>query len=410
MEVKPGYRQTEVGVIPEDWDVSALGGLIDLLTGFPFPSKGYSQSGIRLLRGSNVKRNRTDWSDDLTQYWPEVAGDIRRYLLRSGDIVVAMDGSLVGRSFTVLKNDDVPALLLQRVARIRSEMASQAYLKEWICSQYFTEHCDAVKTTTAIPHISPTDINNFRIPLPPTQAEQEAIAGALSDADALIESLEQLVAKKRQIKHGAMQELLTGQKRLPGFTGEWETKRLGELGTYFSGGTPNTSVPEYYGGEIPWITSSDCNAGRITSVAGRITPAGVASSATKWIKAGTVLMALYGATAGVVAVSEIDATINQAVLAIVLHHPVPEFMFQKLGMMKEWIIATYTQGGQPNLSGAIVKSIELKLPHPTEQQAIAAILSDMDAGIAAMEVKLAKARLVKQGMMQELLTGRIRLK
>ena len=86
-----------------------------------------------------------------------------------------------------------------------------------------------MKTTTAIPHISPADINSFKIPTPPTRAEQEAIAGALSDADALIESLEQLVAKKRQIKHGAMQELLTGQKRLPGFTGEWERKRFGEV-------------------------------------------------------------------------------------------------------------------------------------------------------------------------------------
>ena len=139
-----------------------------------------------------------------------------------------MDGSLVGRSFAPLGEADVPALLLQRVARIRSNAVAQAYLKAWICSQRFTEHCDTVKTATAIPHISPADIRSFKIAIPPTEAEQEAIARALSDADALIESLEQLVAKKRQIKQGAMQELLTGKRRLPGFRGEWAVKRFGE--------------------------------------------------------------------------------------------------------------------------------------------------------------------------------------
>jgi type I restriction enzyme, S subunit len=124
MEVKSGYKQTEVGVIPVDWHCNEVGGFVDLLTGFPFPSSGYSQSGVRLLRGSNVKRGCTDWSDDLTAYWPTVTPDIRRYSLKAGDIVVAMDGSLVGRSFASLSNADVPALLLQRVARIRSGAVS----------------------------------------------------------------------------------------------------------------------------------------------------------------------------------------------------------------------------------------------------------------------------------------------
>jgi type I restriction enzyme, S subunit len=92
-------------------------------------------------------------------------------------------------------------------------------------------HCDAVKTTTAIPHISPADIKSFELAIPPTKAEQEAIAETLSDADDLIESLEHLLAKKRQLKQGAMQELLTGKKRLPGFAGVWRTKRLGNTAT-----------------------------------------------------------------------------------------------------------------------------------------------------------------------------------
>jgi type I restriction enzyme S subunit len=125
-----------------------------------------------------------------------------------------MDGSLVGRSFAQLSENDLPAVLLQRVARLRSKSISQNYLKEWICSKFFTEHCDAVKTVTAIPHISPSDINNFKILKPSTEDEQSVIALTLSDMEAEIQYLQQRLNKTRQIKQGMMQELLTGKTRL----------------------------------------------------------------------------------------------------------------------------------------------------------------------------------------------------
>ena len=213
-DISPAYKQTEVGLIPEDWDSILIGASIDLLTGHPFPSSGYSKSGIRLLRGSNVKRGITDWSSEATQYWPSVTSDILRYVLNNGDIVIAMDGSLVGKSFAVLSDEDLPSLLLQRVARIRSNAIDQKFLKTWICSPQFTEHCDAVKTVTAIPHISPADIRSFRIALPPTRAEQEAIATILYDMDSEITTLEARRDKTRALKQGMMQELLSGRIRL----------------------------------------------------------------------------------------------------------------------------------------------------------------------------------------------------
>jgi type I restriction enzyme S subunit len=213
----PGYKRTEVGVIPEDWEVCFVGDVCDLLTGFPFPSSKYSESGVRLLRGSNVKRNCTDWSEEITQYWPEITSSITQYELKIGDIVISMDGSLVGRSFAQLCESDLPAVLLQRVARLRSETISQSYLKEWICSRFFTEHCDSVKTVTAIPHISPQDIRSFKLLIPTSKEEQTAIANALSDVDALISELEKLIAKKQAIKTATMQQLLTGRTRLPQF-------------------------------------------------------------------------------------------------------------------------------------------------------------------------------------------------
>lgn len=211
---KKGTKQSELGEIPEDWEVAFVGDECSLLSGFPFPSRKYSDSGIRLLRGSNVKRNCTDWSDEITQYWPEITSSVSQYELMSGDIVISMDGSLVGRSFAQLRETDLPALLLQRVARLRSERASQSYLKEWICSKFFTEYCDSVKTVTAIPHISPLDIRSFKFLLPPSKAEQTAIATILSDMDEELQALEQRLSKTRQIKQGMMQELLTGKTRL----------------------------------------------------------------------------------------------------------------------------------------------------------------------------------------------------
>lgn len=206
--------QTRLPGFSGKWEVKAVGDKIDLLTGFPFPSNSYSKGGVRLLRGSNVKRGETDWTDEITQCWPEITQDICRYELQSGDLVIAMDGSLVGRSFARLSKADLPALLLQRVARIRSKSIDVGYLAQFIGSDLFIKYCDSVKTVTAIPHISAEDIRRFSIPIPPTINEQTAIATALSDMDAELAALEQRRDKTRALKQGMMQELLTGRIRL----------------------------------------------------------------------------------------------------------------------------------------------------------------------------------------------------
>src|SRR5690242_13971035 len=96
IDASAGYR---TGVIPTGWKLVRLGEAVDLLTGFPFPSVGYSPNGVRLLRGSNVKRGHLDWQDEITKYWPRVTPDVSLYELQEGDLVIAMDGALVGRSF-----------------------------------------------------------------------------------------------------------------------------------------------------------------------------------------------------------------------------------------------------------------------------------------------------------------------
>jgi type I restriction enzyme S subunit len=200
-----------------------------------------------------------------------------------------------------------------------------------------------------------------------------------------------------------MQQLLSPKEN-------WEVKKLGEVCESFSGGTPNTARDDFYGGNINYIASGDLNQKRINSVEGRITALGLSNSSAKIAPKNSLLIAMYGATAGVVALNQIEGAINQAILAVIpFRNYNVEFLFYFFDLNKEWIIITYTQGGQPNLSGGILKNIEIPFPTLPEQTRIATILSDMDAEISALENELAKSRQIKNGMMQELLTGRRRI-
>jgi len=211
--IKQGCMQ-ELLRVKEGWEEKTLGEISDILTGFPFQSEGYSKSGTRLLRGSNIKRGKTDWNEDICQYWQKITPELFKYQLNKGDVVIAMDGSLVGKSFAQLSDIDLPAILLQRVARIRSTIVDINYLKELICSDMFTVYCDSVKTASAIPHISPSDIYNYKIYYPLQKTEQIHIATILSDMDAEIAGLEDKLSKYKMVKQGMMQELLTGRIRL----------------------------------------------------------------------------------------------------------------------------------------------------------------------------------------------------
>lgn len=191
---------------------------------------------------------------------------------------------------------------------------------------------------------------------------------------------------------------------------DWVLYRIGDVSISYSGGTPNTSIPEYYKGNINWITSSELNKGRIRETEGYISLSGLNNSSAKVVENGTFLLAMYGATAGVSAVSEISGAINQAILAITSEKVGAEYLFQYFSLFKEKIINTYTQGGQPNLSGHIIRSIRIPLPPTlTEQKAIAAALYDVDDLITRLDKLIEKKKAIKQGAMQGLLSGKIRL-
>ena len=288
-----------------------------------------------------------------------------------------------------------------------------SYLAAFVKSDWFVKHADSVKTVTAIPHISPADIRSFTIPIPSSIHEQRAIATALSDVDALLAKIDLLITKKRDLKQAAMQQLLTGQTRLPGFDRKWEMKCIREFTDCTSGGTPSTSNANYWGGSIRWMSSGELNLKLVAEVEGRITAEGLRNSSTKMIPERCVLIGLagQGKTRGTVAMNLVELCTNQSIAAILPNQTfVPEYLYYNLDARYDELRGLSTgDGGRGGLNLTIIRALSVPFPTLAEQTAIAAVLSDMDAELAALEARRDKTRALKQGMMQALLTGRIRL-
>ena len=235
----------------------------------------------------------------------------------------------------------------------------------------------------------------------------------LSDVDELLDALDRLIAKKRDLKQAAMQQLLTGQTRLPGFHADWGTKRIGDFTDCISGGTPSTRLDEYWNGPILWMSSGELNLKRVYDVEGRITKVGLNNSSAQMIPAKCVLVGLagQGKTRGTVAMNYVELCTNQSIAAILPNTCfAPEYLYQNLDSRYEELReASSGAGGRGGLNLTIIRNFQVPFPPLPEQTAIAAVLSDIDAELAVLEERLTKTRALKQGMMQELLTGRTRL-
>ena len=419
MEVKPAYKQIEVGVLPKDWTVKTL------------DSIAFVTSGKRLPLGNSLTEHETPHPyvrvtdmrpgtvalEDIMYVPVDVFPAIRHYRIFKDDIFISVAGTLGVVGKIPLELDG--ANLTENADRITNISCSQNYLLHVLMSSPIQTKIDLSQTVGAQPKLALGRIRKFDIPLPPTLAEQEAIAEALSDADAFIESLEQLLTKKRQIKQGAIQELLTGKKRLPGFSGEWKMKRLGDECNLITKGTTPTSLGRNF-------ISQGINFVKVESLTGdgAILPGMLAAIdeethhllTRSQLRQDDILFSIAGALGrtAIIESSLLPANTNQA-LAIIRLKPQSclhrSFILRYLSgpQILTHITAINVQAAQANLSLEDIRSFEVPAPSAAEQSAIATILSDIDTEIVALEAKLSKARQLKQGMMQELLTGRIRL-
>ena len=298
------------------------------------------------------------------------------------------------------------------VIRSKSNLSDPGFLFAHLFGHVVNKQISKILAGSNYPAINTNDVRMIEIPCPPSIEEQRAIAEALSDVDGLIQSLEALIAKKQAIKQAAMQQLLTGKTRLPGFSGAWERRRLGELADIKNGATPSTQIGAYWNGPIPWCIPTDITAtpGKYLLAAERsITEAGLASCAASLLPVGALLLCSR-ATIGEIKIATSPVCTNQGFKSLVCKDNVfNEFLYYLLLTLKPQMIERATGSTFLEIGKRDVASIELSVPTYAEQRAIAAILSDMDAEIAALERRRDKTCAIKQGMMQQLLTGQVRL-
>lgn len=416
MVARIGYKLTEVGEIPEDWEIVQLDDIAKVTSGKRLPS-GFSVTKYETphpyIRVSDMQPGNV--STENIMYVPiNAAEHIKQYRIYKGDLFISVAGTLgiVGKIPPELNG----ANLTENADRITEIRCDKSFLLYILLSPHTQSVIDSIRTVGAQPKLALGRIRKFDIPLPPTEKEQIAIATALSDADALIEALEQSIAKKRHIKQGAMQELLTGKRRLPGFAGEWHILKISDIGTLKGGSTFPVSYQGGSSGEYPFFKVSDMNSVENSTVM-RQAKNYISESERRSISAilfpeKSIVFAKIGAAIFLERKHILmqSSCIDNNMTAIILDNTKADykFFYQYLQNIKLGQFVSTT--ALPSLSNTVLSVIEMKLPPTLEEQtAIAAVLSDMDDEITALEAKLAKARQIKIGMMQELLTGRIRL-
>lgn len=248
----------------------------------------------------------------------------------------------------------------------------------------------------------------------PLLKEQKRIAEILSTQDKAIELQARKIEELKRFKKGCLEKMFprkgqkVPEKRFPGFTGDWEQRKLGGVTTSYSGGTPTVGVKEYYDGQIPFIRSAEINS---ESTELFISEKGLNVSSARLVSKGDILYALYGATSGEVGRARLEGAINQAILAIKpMDNYDAEYLSQWLRKSKQNIVETYLQGGQGNLSGAIVKELIVDFPSYNEQQIIGQYFANLDRLITLHQRKLDEMKKQKKALMQLLLTGIVRVR
>ena len=216
----------------DPWEQRKLGDVADLLTGYPFESRHFTDTGIPLVRGMNVKRGYLDMSADICENWSDAVG-VEDYLLKAGDIVIQMDGALIGSSYAMVTPENTPSLLVQRVTRVRCGNRSR-YIFQAV-QRGFLRYIKSLKTETAVPHLSLSDIADYAIPVPKEEREQEHIGSFFSRLDDLITLHQRKYDKLVVFKKSMLEKMFpkdgesVPEIRFAGFTDPWEQRELGEF-------------------------------------------------------------------------------------------------------------------------------------------------------------------------------------
>ena len=380
--MKTGYKLTEVGVIPMDWEVKSLGKLGKFSKGQGVRKDEALSGDIPCIRYGEIYTRHSDY---IKQFYSFISKNISETAkkLKKGDILFAGSGETkedIGKSIAFI--DEFEAFAGGDIVILSPTKVESLYLGYLLNAPVIQKQKANRGQGDAVVHISATQLGNIQIPLPPTKAEQTAIATALTEADALISGIEKLIAKKRDIKHGAMQKLLSP-------TEGWSVKKLGEV-LKIKHGKSQKEI-EDVSGQYPILGTG-----------------GLMSYGNQFLyDKPSVLIGRKGTIDKPQYMDTPFWTVDTLFYTEINERNDAKFIYYMFNLI-DWY--SYNEAsGVPSLNGKTIEKIERSFPLLAEQTRIATILSDMDAEIAVLEKKLEKYRAVKAGMMQNLLTGQIRL-
>ncbi|CAK7080106.1 restriction endonuclease subunit S [Escherichia coli] len=405
-------------MVPKGWEKNSLDSLFEFKNGLNTEKEQYG-NGYKFVNVMDVFRNDILTESKIIGRVQVTDKQLEGYQLKYGDV-------LFNRTSETFDEIAIAAIYLDNAiatfggfvirARPKGNQIDPAYSVFLFQSKSYRSQVVKLGQGAIRANIGQKDLARVCILVPPL-AEQKKIAQILSTWDKAISVTEKLLTNSQQQKKALMQQLLTGKKRLLDengvrFSGEWKRVKLGAIADMNSGGTPKSTVEEYYGGNIPWVSISDMtsNGKWIATTEKYLTELGLNSSSARIYPKNSVLYAMY-ASIGECSIAAVNLTSSQAILGIrpkdCLNY---EFLYFYLTSLKEKIKLQGQQGTQSNLNAGMVKEFELDLPSIREQQKIAAVLSAADAEISTLEKKLACLRDEKKALMQQLLTGKRRVK
>jgi type I restriction enzyme S subunit len=407
-KLRKGYKQTDIGIIPEDWEVVQIKDFSQVLTG------GTPSTLIPIYWGGNIL-----WmsSGELNyKHVRDVVGRITQYGLDNSStrripancVLIGLAGQ--GKTRGTAAINLIELCTNQSIAAILPSSKHDSFYLYHSIDDRYNELRELSTGDGGRGGLNKRLLENLFIALP-HPVEQQAIASTLNDMDSLIEALDKKIAKKRAIKEGAMQQLLTGKKRLAGFTEPWVEKMLENIVLKFlNGGTPSTNIPNHWSGNIPWITGADFDNHKINNIRRFITKDAVSNSSTNIVSKGNLLIVTRTGV-GKMAIAPFDVAISQDITGLYLKEDInPQYVLCYLEYNSA-LLTSLNQGTSiSGITREVFEKVLLLLP-PTlsEQQAIARILTDMNDEIEQLEKERQKYIALKQGAMQKLLTGQIRL-
>ena len=390
---------------PSDWKESKLLDHVDLVQGLTYTPENVKPHGTLVLRSSNIQEGHLALDDNVyvDARIPE------EKMIREGDILVCVRN---GSSALIGKSCVLPAMSHTTFGAFMSVLRGDTtgYIAKVFESGIVQEQVRG-RSNATINQITKKDFKSIKVTMP-EEPERKAIAGVLSSFDSYISDLIELIEKKKAIRDGALEDLVSGRTRLEGFKGKWKKTTIGDCAEIYQGGTPSTTNDHYWGGNITWVTPSEITklpTLYIDNSERKITEEGLHHSSARLLPAGTILLCTR-ATIGDLAIAKKPMTTNQGFKNLVckkgVHNVFLAYLLQTLKdtMLSLAIGTTFLEISKKNLS-----SIELTMPSYPEQKAIADVLTTMDEEIQALEAERDKMIQIREGAMDDLLTGRVRL-